>query len=170
MSLAVRCACETDAAALLCLRRALFAETNCMLWEPEEFTATADDERKFIAWLASKTNSHLLVAEDETCLVGFLAVAGGDRNRNRHAGLVFMGVRRAHWSRGLATALLNEAISWAAKASLRRLELTVHTTNTRAVALYQRFGFEIEGTRRASLLVDGEYRDEYLMSRLLAAA
>ena len=49
-------------------------------------------------------------------------------------------------------------------AGIKRLELTVHTANARAVDLYQRSGFEIEGTRRSSMLVDGVYTDEYLMS------
>jgi len=30
--------------------------------------------------------------------------------------------------------------------------------------VYQRHGFEIEGTRRSSMRVDGVYTDEYLMS------
>jgi RimJ/RimL family protein N-acetyltransferase len=60
-------------------------------------------------------------------------------------------------------------MAWASAIGLVRLELTVHTTNDRAVALYKRFGFQIEGTRQASLLVAGEYRDEYLMSRVTAA-
>lgn len=60
--------------------------------------------------------------------------------------------------------MLQEALSWASAAGLLRLELNVHTTNDRAVALYKRFGFQIEGTRRASMLVAGQVRDEYLMS------
>jgi RimJ/RimL family protein N-acetyltransferase len=47
---------------------------------------------------------------------------------------------------------------------LRRVELTVHTTNQRAIAAYKRCGFQVEGVRRSSLLVDGKYVDEYLMA------
>ena len=71
---------------------------------------------------------------------------------------------REYWSKGVASRMLAEAIAWAPLAKLKRLELTVHTTNTKAVALYRRHGFEVEGTRRGSLLVNGEYVDEYLMS------
>lgn len=45
-----------------------------------------------------------------------------------------------------------------------RVELTVHTTNERGVSLYRRHGFEVEGTRRGSLLVNGRLVDEYRMS------
>ena len=169
MTFAVRYASEADAAALVALRRALFAETDFMLWEAQEFKATEDDERKFILWLSSKSNSVLLVAADGSDLIGFLGATGGDRIRTKHSALVFLGVRKEYWSRGIASALLQEALSWASTAGLLRLELTVHTTNDRAVALYKRFGFQIEGTRRASLLVAGQVRDEYLMSHLAEA-
>jgi RimJ/RimL family protein N-acetyltransferase len=56
---------------------------------------------------------------------------------------------------------------WAAERQLYRLELTVMTHNERAIRLYRRLGFEIEGTKRDSLWVDGSYVDEYCMSKLL---
>ncbi len=169
MAFTLRRATEDDAASLRDLRRSLFAETEFLLWEPQEFTATEDDERRFISWLLSKTNSVLLVATDGRHLLGFLGATGGERIRTRHSALVFLGVRKKYWSRGIASALLQEAVSWASNAGLLRLELTVHTTNERAVGLYQRFGFQIEGTRRASLLVAGRAQDEYLMSRITEA-
>ncbi|NHK98112.1 GNAT family N-acetyltransferase [Rubrivivax benzoatilyticus] len=164
MSFSVRRATEEDAAALLDLRRAVFTETDFMLWEPQEFKATEEDERKFIAWLSGKTNNVLLVAKEGADLVGFLGASGGERIRTRHSALIFLGVRREYWSRGVASAMLHEALSWASTAGMLRLELNVHTTNDRAVALYKRFGFQIEGKRRASMLVAGQVRDEYLMS------
>ena len=57
-------------------------------------------------------------------------------------------------------------MAWAPGAGVKRLELTVHTSNDRAVSLYRKFGFEIEGTRRSSLLVDGVFKDEYLMAHV----
>lgn len=60
--------------------------------------------------------------------------------------------------------MLDEVMTWAPSAGLKRLELTIHTTNDRAIALYRRHGFAVEGTRECSLLVDGQYVDEHLRS------
>jgi RimJ/RimL family protein N-acetyltransferase len=162
----IRRAVVSDAEPLVVLRRALFAETSLMLWEPAEFVATAAEEGSFIQRLSERTNCLLLVAVAEGQGVGFLAAIGGERNRLRHSALLALGVRRAFWSQGVASRMLGEAVSWAPGAGIKRLELTVHTANARAVELYQRHGFEIEGTRRSSLRVDGVYTDEYLMSRI----
>lgn len=164
MSILVRTAVESDAEQLVQLRRRLFAETSFMLWEPAEFTATAQDERKFVERLSSRVNCRLVLAISGSAAVGFLAAMGGERNRLRHSALLALGVAREYWSQGVASRMLTEVIAWAPSAKLKRLELMVHTTNTKAVALYRKHGFEVEGTRRSSLLVNGEYVDEYLMS------
>jgi len=160
----VRRAANGDAEQLVGLRRALFSETSFMLWEPAEFTATAIEEARLIERLAGQTNGLLLIALARAQAVGFVAAMGGERNRLRHSALLALGVLRTYWSQGVASRLLGEVISWAPGAMIKRLELTVHTANVRAVALYQRHGFEIEGTRRSSLRVEGAYTDEYLMS------
>jgi RimJ/RimL family protein N-acetyltransferase len=78
-----------------------------------------------------------------------------------------MGVRKAFSGRGIGTALLRELSDWAPAHGVRRLELTVMSHNERALGLYLRSGFEIEGTRRRSLLVDGRNVDEIAMAKLL---
>jgi RimJ/RimL family protein N-acetyltransferase len=75
-------------------------------------------------------------------------------------------VREASSGRGLGTSLLAELSVWAERTGLHRLELTVMAHNERALALYRRCGFEVEGTRRHSLLVDGRYVDELLLANL----
>ena len=47
-----------------------------------------------------------------------------------------------------------------------RLELTVYADNLPAIALYRKFGFEVEGTHRAYAMRDGRYVDALCMARL----
>ena len=67
---------------------------------------------------------------------------------------------------GLGSELMAELENWARAHGFTRLELTVMTDNEPAKRLYAARGFEIEGTKRRSLLVDGQYVDELYMSKL----
>jgi RimJ/RimL family protein N-acetyltransferase len=160
----IRRALETDAPALIALRRRLFEETPYMLWEPGEFKQTEDDERERITRLNRQPNSLILLAEAGMQLVGVLSATGDERNQLRHTAVLSVGVVRSRWSQGIGSRMVQEAVSWSSAAGLKRLELTVHAANVRAVSMYIRHGFEVEGLRRSSLLVDGKYINEYLMA------
>jgi ribosomal protein S18 acetylase RimI-like enzyme len=80
-----------------------------------------------------------------------------------------IGVREDAAGRGLGRRLLDHLEQWAREAGITRLELTVMDHNTRALRLYQRQGYEVEGRRRNSLRVGGRYVDELAMAKLLDA-
>ena len=70
--------------------------------------------------------------------------------------------------RGVVQAVTQaEAITLAERwLAITRLELTVFVDNEPALALYRKFGFEVEGTLRDYGFRDGRYVDAYLMARL----
>jgi RimJ/RimL family protein N-acetyltransferase len=80
---------------------------------------------------------------------------------------IVVGVLQAYSGQGIGTRLFREVEKWAREQELHRLELTVMTHNERAIHLYKKMGFEIEGTKRDSICVDGTYVDEYYMAKLL---
>jgi L-phenylalanine/L-methionine N-acetyltransferase len=87
--------------------------------------------------------------------------------RQLHIASLGMGVHDDWVGRGIGTALLEALLDTADRwLGIRRLELTVYVDNTRAINLYRRFGFEMEGTHRAYALRDGEYGDAHTMARL----
>lgn len=57
---------------------------------------------------------------------------------------------------------MNLADNWL---NLLRLELYVYADNAAAIHLYNKFGFEIEGTHRAHSLRNGVFIDTYSMAR-----
>jgi putative acetyltransferase len=89
------------------------------------------------------------------------------RTRTRHSGHLGMSVRAAWQGRGigghLMEALLDLADNWF---GLVRLQLEVYVDNAPAIALYERTGFEVEGTMRAYAVRDGQLVDAFLMSRI----
>lgn len=89
------------------------------------------------------------------------------RPRMRHVGSVGMAVRDDWQGKGVGTALMEAALDLADNwLNLGRIELRVYVDNSAAVALYKKFGFEIEGTHRRLAFRYGEYVDAYSMARI----
>jgi len=109
-----------------------------------------------------------LVACVEGEVVGHLGLeTSPTRWRRRHVGYIGMAVRDDLQGRGVGTALVEAALDLADNwLGLTRIELQVYTDNAAGVALYEKLGFEIEGTHRSYAFRDGEYADAYSMARL----
>ena len=89
------------------------------------------------------------------------------RPRRRHVGQIGISVADAWQGRGVGTALMQAGIDLADNwLNLTRLELEVYADNEPAIRLYERFGFEREGTLRQHAFRDGRYVDSIVMARL----
>jgi RimJ/RimL family protein N-acetyltransferase len=163
-SIRLRDALPTDAEELVPFRRELFGQTEFMLYGPGEYTQTPAEAAAQIERMAQIPTCRSLIAEVDQQFVGMLGVVGSPVPRVRHAGTLVLGVLRNSWGQGVATAMMTEAIRWAPTVGLSRLELFVMTTNTRAMALYERLGFNVEGRRRRAYVINGVAVDDYLMS------
>ncbi len=87
--------------------------------------------------------------------------------RTRHSGHFGIAVRDDWQGRGVGTELMKACLDLADNwLDLRRLDLRVYVDNAPAIALYKKFGFEIEGTHRRFALRNGEYVDAHVMARL----
>jgi putative acetyltransferase len=115
--------------------------------------------------------THQLVAVINDRVVGLLGIhTFPDRPRKRHVGTIGMAVHDDWQGKGVGKALMQAAVELADKwLNLTRLELEVYTDNQAAIKLYERFGFEREGTLRQDAFRDGRYVDSYKMGRLRPA-
>ena len=164
----IRMICAKDAQQFLELNHKLDVETKLMLLEPGERSTTVQQVQTRIEHTVAKDNEAVFVLEDDGVLVGYASVIGGHLKRNSHKASVVTGILQSHAGKGMGSLLFQRLIEWAHSSSLHRLELTVMKHNARAIGLYQKFGFEIEGVKKASLLIDGQYVDEYLMGLVLS--
>lgn len=158
---------ESDAEQFLNLCQKLDDETQFMMLEPGERKTTLEEQRTQIELLLKQENQTIFVAEHDHQIVGYLAAYGGDFKRNTHSAYLIIGILQAFTGQGIGTRLFQTLEEWAQQQNIHRLELTVLAHNNAGVALYKKQGFEIEGTKRHSLLINGLYVDEYFMAKLL---
>jgi putative acetyltransferase len=158
---------EVDDAEALC---ATFAAPRAMAGTLQLPLPSVEMWRKRIAEQAPE--DYFLVAEVKGEVVGNLGLHATSRSpRRRHVAHVGMSVRDDWHRRGVGSALLAAALDIADNwLNYQRIELTVYTDNAPALALYRKFGFEIEGTLRQYAFRNGVYVDAYTMARLRSDA
>ncbi|MBE1556808.1 GNAT family N-acetyltransferase [Sporosarcina limicola] len=162
----IRIAEPNDAAQLVNLIQQV-ENSNFMLFEPGERTLSVEQQKKRIESMKEEKSSTILIAEDNGIVVGYLVVIGGNPNRAKHSVYLVIGIEENYRGKGIGAKLFTKLDEWARDQYIHRLELTVMVHNKAATALYEKMGFEIEGTKRHSLFIDGKYIDEYYMSKLI---
>ncbi len=128
------------------------------------------DSRAFIEGLGPNDHNFVAAAEDET-VIGAAGLCVCSNPRMRHVGSVGIFVHTDWQGRGVGTALMETLLDLADNwLMLLRVELEVYADNERAIALYEKMGFQREGLRRMATVRRGRYIDEYSMARLRPGA
>ncbi|KTC96571.1 GNAT family N-acetyltransferase [Legionella erythra] len=115
-----------------------------------------------------KGNWPHLIALHEEEVIGWCDISSLDRPVFAHIGSLGIGVRAAFRGLGVGKALLAEALKQAREKGLTRIELTVREHNKTARALYQQFGFVVEGIHKNAVCIDGRYENHLSMALLYA--
>lgn len=165
----IRDAQLSDTPALVDYLMAIFSEPGLHLTTPPgEYRITLEEEQAYIQSHLASQNSVLLIAEVEGRVSGMLRCDGGSRWATRHTTSLGMTVGRDFRNKGIGKLLIQAAIAWAKSTGVvRRIELSVYANNPRAIHLYEKMGFSIEGRRRESYRYEGQYVDDYVMGLLL---
>ncbi len=164
-ALTLRPAAPDDAAALLDFHRIVGGETdylnsdeNGLSWETEE------SERTFLERRLHLDNSAMWLGFIDGEMAAMCSVDAEQKPRIRHNACLGIAVQRKYWHTGAGSALMETMLAFARRReTLKRLWLEVRSDNTRAIALYERFGFRACGCAHRFLRAGDDYFDMLLM-------
>lgn len=157
---------KLDTESLWNMMNQLDYETKFMMYEPGERTKNLARLQENVDIAVNGSNLSLL-AVDGNEIVGYISAQIGNVRREKHSAYIVVGIREKYRNQGIGINFFKKLDEWALDKKLVRLELTVLCTNEVALNLYKKSGFEIEGTKRKSMYIDGEYVDEYYMSKII---
>jgi RimJ/RimL family protein N-acetyltransferase len=161
----IRTATVEDAAELRLFAIKLFAEDLPGIFRRP--IPTLEDELGYIRSRIDPANSTMLVATLDDAVVGLLDFLGGELEQDAHAGTFAISVDSEHRGQAIGTALIEALFAWAPEHGITRVQAWAWVSNPRALALYERLGFQREGLCRAAVMVDGEPVDVIVVARLL---
>lgn len=164
----VRSVLPSDAEEMLAFLKDTAGETDYLLRYPEECTEDVPGETRFLETICQSPNSAMLVCVVDGVLAGNVALQGNTRQKIRHRGSLALAVRKDYWGLGIATMLMETAISLAADSGMAYLELDYMDRNQRAGNLYRRLGFqELARIPDAYRLRGGKSADTVMMRKIL---
>jgi RimJ/RimL family protein N-acetyltransferase len=161
----VRPADPADAEALTRLAEAVSAEPEGWLISANGEWRSVGDERRYLKALRRYPNAAVFVAErSDGAMIGRLSLARDAHPASAHVADIGLMVAKEARRTGVGRALLQAALEWAQSSGVRKLELHVFPWNEPAIQLYEGFGFEREGYRKAHYSRAGEHVDAILMA------
>lgn len=159
-SVVIRPGTEADAAGILENVNGIRKEEVFLL--RDEVSDDLEKERSWIREFDGVRNV-LFVAAWAGKIVGQADCHGGSFEKDRHAGLIGIAIRDGWREIGLGRALMDRVLAWMRALGFRKAHLTVFSTNTRAIRLYESLGFSVEGVRKRAYRIRGEYADDVVM-------
>ncbi|SDM24789.1 Protein N-acetyltransferase, RimJ/RimL family [Paenibacillus sp. OK060] len=166
LTYSIRSAMEKDAEALSSLRLQMDGETEYMDREQGEGFIDPAGFEQLIRLDSEKERNLFLVTMVKEQIVGYSRCEGVDLKRFSHKVEFGVCVAKECWGYGIGKKLLELSIDWADTNGIEKMTLNVVGTNDKAMELYKRMGFEIEGTvKKDRRHADGRYYDTVMMGR-----
>ena len=164
----IRAPQEKDAENLIQYAKMIQSERHFNITEPDEFSITLEEERKWIRSFLERDSSLGILAELNGDIVGFLDFHGKyNRRKIQHVGVLAVSVHKNFREEGLGTFLLEICINWAKEHPIiQKIALSVFSTNERTIHVYKKLGFKEEGRRYHEIKIDhDQFIDDILMYR-----
>ncbi len=164
MEITIEKAVPTRAQDILSYLKTVGAETDNLTFGAEGLPVSIEAEQGFIADVNASEKSVMIVALDNGEIVGLASLNGNVRERMKHRASLAISVRKSHWGQGVGSKMLQYLVDFAKEVGVEIISLEVRQDNKRAIALYEKFGFEKNGEFKGFFKINGEYIDFYLMN------
>ncbi|SES61722.1 Protein N-acetyltransferase, RimJ/RimL family [Oceanobacillus limi] len=128
-----------------------------------------EDTREFVEEVlinSTSSKSYIIMETEKDTPIGITSLINIDY-KNRNAECIIDIGETEYWGQGYATEALHILIHYAfQELHLHRISLRVFAFNEKAIHLYQKLGFQKEGTSRQALYRNGQWHDIIHMGML----
>jgi tRNA (Thr-GGU) A37 N-methylase/ribosomal protein S18 acetylase RimI-like enzyme len=152
-----------DASLLVESEQRIAATPGMLVSHPHEIKIEAFQTK--IKFLNKLANGISIVAENDQQIVGHAWLEPSGLEAIEHVLRLTIAVHIGHQEQGVGEKILSYLIDWAkAVPNVEKIELNVRAVNLRAIRLYQKLGFNIEGRIRHRIrTTDSRYMDDLQM-------
>lgn len=153
----------SDAGAIIDFLNKVGGETDYLTFGLNEFPLSIHEETAIISECLEQDFNLMIIARIGDEIVAQLFLDRSHKPRLQHIGDLGLAVSKKHWGKSIGVHMMLAAVEWAKLKNISKIQLLVRSDNERAVQLYQKLGYKIEGTITRSVKINGTYFDNYSM-------
>lgn len=132
----------------------------------DEYNITPDAMSERLKALATNPGAKTVLALANNQVIGMIMAVNGDRG-SVHTASLGITVAQGWRDQGIGSQLMQAVIDWArANPLIHRLDLQVFNNNPGAIRLYERLGFQHEGSKKEAYYKHNEFLDLMQMAML----
>lgn len=164
----IRKANTKDAQEIINYLNKIGGESDFLTFGENEFNISLENEEKYINSHEDSNNSIMIVTLVDGEIVSVASITSVQKDRLRHVGTLGISVLNKYWGLGIANEIMTYLIKWAkSNTETKKVTLLVREDNFKAINLYKKYNFEIEGTLKNDVCINNIYYNTISMGLLL---
>jgi L-amino acid N-acyltransferase YncA len=161
-------ASKKDAQLMIDFYNVVGGETDFLSFGKNEFVKNLTDYESFLEATREEANSIILLAEIDNKIVGIASINSSPKARFKHVGEFGIVISQQYCGLGLGRKFMDCLIEWAnANGITKKISLVTNENNYKAMELYKKVGFEVEGILKKDNCTNGVYANTIMMGLIL---
>lgn len=164
----VRRATKDDAQKMIDFYNVVGGETDFLSFGANEFKRDLQEYEEYITATSNEPSSIMLLALIDSEIISIATINSSQKERTKHVGTLGIVISKKYTGLGLGRLLMNDLIEWAKQNGVtKKISLVTNETNTVAIELYKKLGFEVEGLLKKDNFINGNFNNTIIMGLLL---
>lgn len=155
-----------DAEEIVTFYNRVGGETSYLSFEKDEYPLSVEEQKAAIELNQLDSNQLMLIVKQEGKIIAIGTMVTSHKIKARHVTELGIVVQKVSQSEGIGTELMKRLMKWAREQpNLTKIRLDTRADNVKAVSLYLRMGFVVEGTLKKDTYWNEQYYDLYIMGK-----
>lgn len=164
----LRNAQECDAKEIIEFYNIVGGETTFLSFGEGEYKMSVDQEKSAIKSISKSDNNTMILGTIDDKIIALGSITSNQKKKGKHVGILGIVIKKEYCNLGLGKIMMDELINWCKSNGITsKISLVVRKDNPRAIELYKKCGFEVEGILKNEAYIDGEFFDLVAMALMI---
>ncbi len=154
---------KNDAKDVLKYLKKVGGETDFLTFGKDGLPYTVDQEKVVLKNIQNAERDFMMGGLIGGNLVSIGNISSFSKERLKYKGELGISVLKKYWGVGVGSIMMEYLINLCKTKNFRKINLIVYENNKRAINLYKKFGFEIEGLLSRDVYINSIFYSSYQM-------